>query len=257
MVVDFSCSGEDIQTAGLSCTLDDPCPIYLELAAVEAVGNRIFLTGNIHSASTTLYSILLSSGDMGKTWREPYERIRSAGLDRIQFIDFENGWASGEVLHPLPRDPFFLITSDGGKAWHAYPIFSDPEFGSILQFRFTSRTSGTMLVDRGERGEGGRYELYETLTAGESWILRATNEKPIPIKHSATPESDWRIRADAASKAYRVEHKTSGRWQGLAGFAVSLAACRPPEAPAASNGGVTPGGAADARDGRSLGSQGR
>jgi photosystem II stability/assembly factor-like uncharacterized protein len=44
-----------------------------------------------------------------------------AGLDRIQFIDFENGWVSGEVQHPLPRDPFLLATTDGGKTWQRAP----------------------------------------------------------------------------------------------------------------------------------------
>ena len=34
VVVPFQCSAEDIQAAGLSCSEDDPCPIYLELTAV-------------------------------------------------------------------------------------------------------------------------------------------------------------------------------------------------------------------------------
>ena len=105
MVVEFRCSEEDIQLAGLSCSPDDPCPLYLELSAVEAVGNRVFLAGNLHSSSTTLYSVLLASDDAGKTWREPYERIRAAGLDRIQFVDFESGWISGEVLSQRTRPP--------------------------------------------------------------------------------------------------------------------------------------------------------
>ena len=79
MMVDYRCAEEDIRLAGLSCTIDDPCPVFLELASVEAVGNRIFAAGNIHSSTTTLSSVLLSSDDAGKTWREPYERVRLAG----------------------------------------------------------------------------------------------------------------------------------------------------------------------------------
>ena len=182
MIVDFVCGEEDIRLSGLSCTIDDPCPVFLELASVEAVGNRIFVAGNIHSSTTTLYSVLLSSGDAGKTWREPYERMRLAGLDRIQFIDFENGWVSGEVQHPLPRDPFLLVTTDGGKTWQAHTIFAEPQFGSILQFWFNSRTNGSLVIDRGRTGESGRYELYETPNAGETWMLRQTNEQPIQMK---------------------------------------------------------------------------
>ena len=50
-------------------------------------------------------------------WTEPQARIPSSGLDQIQFIDFQNGWISGANLQSAPRDPFFCITTDGGKTW--------------------------------------------------------------------------------------------------------------------------------------------
>ena len=232
MMVDSRCGEEEIRLAGLSCTIDDPCPVFLELASVEAVGNRIFAAGNIHSAATTLSSVLLASDDSGKTWREPHERVRLAGLDRIQFIDFENGWVGGEVQHPLPHDPFLLATTDGGKTWQARPIFGEPQFGSVLQFWFSSRTNGSLVIDRGRAGESGRYELYETPNAGESWMLRQTNERPIEMKRgNGTANADWRLRPDAASKSYRIERRAGEGWRGMAAFAVSIGVCKPPEIP--------------------------
>lgn len=232
MIVDYHCTEEDIRLAGLSCTTDDPCPVFLELASVEAVGNRIFAAGNIHSSTTTLASVLLASEDDGKTWREPYERLRLTGLDRIQFIDFERGWVGGEVQHPLPRDPFLLATTDGGRTWQAHPIFADPQFGSILQFWFGSPTSGGLVIDRGRTGESGRYELYETPNSGETWMLRQTNPQPIQIKRaSGAADSDWRLRVDAASKSYRIERRAGSGWRGIAAFSVSIGVCQPPEIP--------------------------
>ncbi len=231
MIVDYACTEEDVRLSGLSCSLDDPCPVFVELASVEAVGNRIFLVGNIHTSTTTLYSVLLATTDNGKTWREPHERLRASGLDRIQFLDFENGWISGEVQHPLPRDPFFLVTSDGGQTWRLQPVFGDPQFGSILQFSFTSHASGSMIIDRGRGWESGRYELYETPNAGETWMLRQSNEKAIQLKHPAGTSSDWRLRADAATKAYRVERRSGETWRGIASFSVSIGACKPEPLP--------------------------
>ena len=72
----FQCSEEDIQSFGLGCTEEEPCPIYLELSAFETLGNQLFAVGNIHSAANTLYSIGLASADGGKTWREPFQRVR-------------------------------------------------------------------------------------------------------------------------------------------------------------------------------------
>ncbi|MFN7996753.1 MAG: hypothetical protein U0Q18_24280 [Bryobacteraceae bacterium] len=234
MLVDFACSLDDIQSAGLGCMPDDPCPVYLELASVEAVGNRIFLAGNIHASAATLYSILLSSDDGGKSWREPYERVKAAGLDHIQFVDFENGWISGETLHPLPRDPFLLATNDGGKVWTAHPVFSEPRFGSISQFWFTSRSTGKLLVDRGESGESGRYELYETPNAGATWMLKEVNERPVGFRSAGIAVNiDWRIRADRASKSFQIERQSGDRWHSVAGFLVALKPCTPPAQPPA------------------------
>jgi hypothetical protein len=230
MVVEYHCGEEDIRLAGLSCSAEDPCPAFLELAAVEAVGNRIVVAGNIHSSSTTLSSVLLASEDAGKTWREPHERIRLAGLDRIQFIDSENGWAGGEVQHPLPRDPFLLATTDGGKTWQAQPIFAEPQFGSIVEFQFSSRTKGNLVIYRGRTGESGPYEMYETPNAGETWMLRQTSERVIELmKSSAT--AGWRLRADAASKSYRIDRRAGDAWHAVAAFSVSIGACKPPELP--------------------------
>ncbi|MGO4883060.1 MAG: WD40/YVTN/BNR-like repeat-containing protein [Bryobacteraceae bacterium] len=228
MAVDYHCGEDDIRAAGLSCTIDDPCPVFLELDAVETVGNRIFVAGNIHSSSTTFASVLLSSDDAGQTWREPHERIHLAGLDRIQFIDYQNGWAAGEVQHPLPRDPFLLATTDGGKTWEAKPIFADPQFGAVLQFWFTSRTNGNLVIDRGRNGESGRYELYETSNAGDTWRLHQTSERPIDLAH-ASSNTDWRLRADRASKSYRIERRTAGAWKTVAAFSISAGSCKPPE----------------------------
>ena len=69
MVAPFHCTEEDIRSAGLTCSEQDPCPVYLELATVESTGIRIFAAGNIHSANATLYTMLLGSEDNGRTWR--------------------------------------------------------------------------------------------------------------------------------------------------------------------------------------------
>src|SRR5579859_7216515 len=120
ILLPFHCTDDDIQWAGLSCSAEEPCPVYLELTAVEAIGTKLFAAGNIHAQTITLYSVLLASDDAGHTWREVYQRIRGAGLAPLQFADFQNGWASGEALSPLPQDPFLLITSDGGKTWRQH-----------------------------------------------------------------------------------------------------------------------------------------
>ena len=86
ILVPFKCTDEDIRSAGLTCSEQDPCPVYLELATVESTGIRIFVAGNIHTSNATLYSILLGSDDNGATWREAYERVRGADLTSLRDV---------------------------------------------------------------------------------------------------------------------------------------------------------------------------
>ena len=228
MVIPYRCTEEDIRAAGLSCTDDEPCPVYLELASAASSGIRIFTAGNIHTANATLFSVVLGSDDNGKTWSEVHERLRASGFDAIQFMDAENGWASGIVLSPLPQDPFLLRTTDGGKTWRVTPIFSETRYGTIQQFLFTDKSSGALIIDRGP-GSGDRYESYESLDGGDSWTVKQTSMKPLTLKRPANaPQPEWRVRADGNSRSFLVEHRQGGRWSTTAQFAVNLGACRPP-----------------------------
>jgi len=223
----FHCTADDVQWAGLGCSEDEPCPVYLELTAVESAAGRVFAAGNIHSSAVTLYSVLLASEDGGHTWREAYERIRGASLDHIQFLDAELGWISGQALSPLPQDPFLLLTSDGGKTWRQRVIFSESRVGSIQQFHFGARDSGSLIIDRGPGAEGGRYELYESPDAGETWTIRETSDRPFQLKPSPVAPAEWRARADGPTQAFHIERRQGERWVPVAAFSVKLGACEP------------------------------
>ncbi|HUS04962.1 MAG TPA: hypothetical protein VMZ52_01600 [Bryobacteraceae bacterium] len=230
--IESQCKPEDIRAAGLTCSPEEPCPVFLELTSVEPLGTKLFLAGNLHTATHTLESILLVSGDAGKTWIEPVSRLAGAGLENIQFLDYENGWISGHLLQSAPRDAFFLITSDGGKTWRRRPVFGESRVGAIEQFRFDSKSSGAMIIDRIQPGENGmRHELYESLTGGESWMLRQVDSKPLTLKNYKTsPDTGWRLRPDAATKSYRVEKRAGERWQTISSFLVAATDCKPASA---------------------------
>ena len=167
LAITAACTPEQVQGVGLSCSAENPCPLFLELSSVEFVGNRVVLTGNLHTSSHTLESVLLTSEDSGHTWTEPYPRIPASVLDRIQFFDFEMGWINGHVLEKIPRDAFFLLTSDGGRTWSKRPLYGETRAGAIEQFYFDSRSHGMLLFDKSQPGENGmRHEMYESMTGG-------------------------------------------------------------------------------------------
>jgi len=227
MSLPFECTDEDIAWAGLSCSEQDPCPVYLELAAIEPVGNKLFAAGNLHTEAVTLYSVLLGSDDQGMTWREVYQPMRAAGLDRIQFIDLANGWVSGETLWPLAQDPFLLITNDGGAKWRQQPVFEDGGPGSIQQFFFESKDKGSLIVDRGEGSEEERFGLYESPDGGVTWRIKQLSKTPLRLPRAESADRDWRVRADRVTRSFRIERRKGEQWVSVAAFAVNAGACKP------------------------------
>jgi photosystem II stability/assembly factor-like uncharacterized protein len=221
----YECTAADTLAVGLGCSEDDPCPVYLELANVEAAGNKIFLSGNLHTPTSTLYSVLLESEDAGATWAEPHPRARASGLDQIQFIDFQNGWISGANLQGAPRDPFLLITTDGGRTWRERPIFEESRVAAIERFWFDSPEHGTLLIDA--RLDNGKRELYETSTGGEIWAMQHNSAESDRFPKEKQPGAlAWRLRTDAATHSYVIEKSENSRWQKVASFLVSVATCK-------------------------------
>jgi hypothetical protein len=227
--VEYACPAEDIEKFGLTCSDDEPCDVFLELAAVEGVGSTIFASGNLHTVVTTLSSVLLTSADGGKTWTEPSPRIQAAALDQIQFPDLQHGWISGVALEPLARDPFFLVTADGGKTWRRRPLFNETRYGSIQQFWFESAKSGQLIFERSP----GSSETYETSTGGDVWTIQEAsgkgggNKTPRLAKAPAKDSATWRVRTDAASKTNRLERRNGrGGWEVIASFAVRAGLCK-------------------------------
>jgi hypothetical protein len=230
MRVPLNCPPEDLETLGLACPEEAPCPAFLELTSAEGVGSRLFLAGNIHTGAVTLYSILLASSDAGKTWTEAHARILNGSLDQIQFLDYLNGWIGGQLVQPMPHDPFLLKTTDGGATWRRYPIFSERRTGLIESFRFTSPSQGTLWIDRVSGAEAGaRYELYESVTGGESWMLRqAVPRRPAATPPSAAGEPLWRLRVSGSPQVYLLEKNESGSWRAIASFLIPLGPCKVP-----------------------------
>jgi len=225
--VDYACPAADVYRFGLTCSEDEPCDVFLELVSAEGVGSTILVVGNLHTVTTTLYGVLLVSGDGGKTWTEPNPRIEGATLDQVQFPDFQHGWASGVMEEPLARDPFFLTTADGGKTWRRRPLFTETRYGSIQQFWFESAKSGQLIFER-SKGSSSVFEIYETTNGGDTWTIReAAPKNPKLAKAPAKDSATWRVRTDAASKTNRIERRNSqGTWDAVANFALRAGVCK-------------------------------
>jgi len=215
MLLPFRCTEDDIQWAGMSCSADEPCPSIWNWppssrgCALDRVGfSRLAIFIPRRDA------LLRPAGERGcrahlaRGLRTHPRRL----LDHIQFFDTELGWISGQALSPLPQDPFLLLTSDGGKTWRQRVIFSESRVGSIQQFHFSAKDSGSLIIDRGPGAEGGRYELYESPDAGETWTIRETSDRPFQLKPSpAALPSEWRARADGPrSRSTRARRASAG-----------------------------------------------
>ena len=223
--VTYDCPPEDIEQFGLNCSEEEPCTVLLELSAADAAGNRIVVTGNLHTRDATLLSLLLTSDDGGVTWNEPVIRMRNAAFEQIEFWDAQTGWVSGESINPLARNPFLLLTTDGGTNWRPKLIVDDEKFGTIAQFHFSSISSGEVVIDSSSK-KSVHQELYATETGGESWELKETANKPFHLKGARVPnQAAYRVRADAAGGAFLLERGGGKNWEKVTSFPIHVADC--------------------------------
>lgn len=228
--VPTSCSDEQIQALGMACSAEQPCPIYLELSSMDSGNSRLLVAGNLHTETATISSVLLVSEDGGKSWREPHARIPNASLDQVQFVDLKTGFISGQMIGPLPKDPFFLLTADGGKSWTNVAVYSDSAVGSVDHFYFDSRSHGLAVIDKASKSDGGRYALYETNTGGTSWAIREVTSQKKQVKPRQAASAAWRLVAHQPSKSYRLERaEAGGKWTLVSSFLVRAGECKPAE----------------------------
>ncbi len=220
------CTEDDIQSLGMSCSVDEPCKIYLELSSLESVGSRLVLAGNLHTSDVTLSSILLVSEDGGKVWSEPIGRIKSAALDAMQFHDLQHGWINGQLVQSFPKDPFFLVTRDGGKSWRNIPVYNESRAGAVDKFYFENKDNGTMILDRIQAGDSGRYGLYETRTGGDSWELKQITQRKPELKKTISHSTDWRLLPVEKTKIYRVQHRVGAKWETVSSFKIETGECK-------------------------------
>jgi hypothetical protein len=205
--VPFACAEEDLQAAGMSCSEDDSCPIYLEINSIAPDGRKLYLAGNLHGTSATLASILLVSEDSGAGWKEPSPRVRGSALEQLEFYTLQDGWAAGEAQYPLARDPFFLITNDGGSSWRQVAVGEDGTAGAIQRFWFDSAQHGELI--------------------GSIWTLRGKSDQ-LPKLRSAPASMDnpdWRVRPSRDGKSYSVEQRDGTKWTSLSTLAIEVAKC--------------------------------
>ncbi len=237
LVVPLDCAYDHFDRVGIVCSEVTPCELFLELTAVEAAGEKVFVIGNLHTASATVSSLLLGSDDGATTWREPVERYSAAALESIRFVNETHGWATGQQRElDSSSKPVLLATQNAGKRWRRYPISRDEEHtGVIVEFHFDSEDHGLLIIDR-DTAEGDPFELYESMNGARSWLIRQiTHRKPkLRNRPPVEPESDWRVQEDAAAGDYRVEQRREGDWVVRSRFAVEVGACTAMEQPPAS-----------------------
>lgn len=223
------CAELDLSAIGLTCSVDEPCQTFLEVSSLDRTGDSIVVAGNTHTSTNTLDSILLISEDLGATWREAHPRIKTATLESLQFLDFANGWLAGHTSLALPRDPFILLTTDGGRSWRKTDIFIESRVGVIEDFAFQTNKIGWILVDNRGSNDAGKYELYQTQTGGTSWELREISSRVPRIVVSAprTPSVSARTRVDEKKGLLRVEIRTGNSWREVSTFKVRLDDCKP------------------------------
>lgn len=227
LVLPLECWEEALLRAGLVCNDVTPCSLVMELVAIGALGDTVFVMGNVHADAGTVSSVILSSDDGGQTWTEPLGRIPGGSLEVFRTVDAKHGWIGGQQWEADSSPvPFLLSTRNGGKRWtDRYLWEEDDRNGMVLEFDFENPRHGFLIIER-TNTDVDPYELYETMTGGSSWNIReVTNEEPTIPFDPVQADDKWRLRSEASSGAYWMEKKEGNDWKPVASFAPKVGTC--------------------------------
>ncbi len=190
------------------------CRPILQLRAVfPARENTAFLAGWIETPGQRAHTLILKTTDGGRSWRQIGPRIQASGLEAIEFIGDETGWAAGEKILDNPGEPFVLRTEDGGENWAQVALPSPTtSLGTIRTMTFTDSKHGTVVVDRrvGIRIKGKELdaEVFLTEDGGLTWKLadqyfRRKGEEEERGSVQEIERSGWKI-VEAEPGIFRV-----------------------------------------------------
>ena len=226
------CDVDRLEYAGIRCSADRPCELFLELVSVASQGPWIVLAGEVHTADATYESVVLTSQDGGVTWTESADRIAAGGIESISMVDAQTAFVAGQQGDTATGElPFLLVTDDGGESWETRMVETGGEKveGLVVAFPADGASHGYLILEQ-LAATGDPYRLYETYNGGRSWSIRQISaEKPqIPGPRLALSTEDWSVRPDSASGEFVVAKRSSAALSGSADqgrFAGAVGSC--------------------------------
>jgi hypothetical protein len=214
------CDVGRLEYAGIRCSADRPCDLFLELVSVASEGDWVVLAGEVHTADATYESVVLSSKDGGLTWAESAERIAAGGIESISMVDAQTAFVAGQQGDTATGEmPFLLVTDDGGESWETRMVETGGEKveGLVVTFQADTTSHGYLILEQ-LAATGDPYRLYETYNGGRSWSIRQISaDKPqIPGPRLALRNEDWSLRPDSSSGEFIVAKRSSSELSGWA-----------------------------------------
>lgn len=229
------CDVNRLEYAGIRCSADRPCELFLELVSIASEGAWMVLAGEVHTAEATYESVVLTSSDGGATWTESAERIAAGGIESISIVDAQTAFVAGQQGDTATGEmPFLLATNDGGASWETRMVEAGGEKieGLVVAFQADTTSHGYLILEQ-LAATGDPYRLYETYNGGRSWSIRqiAADKPQIPGPRLALKTENWSVRPDSASGEFIVAKRSSSALSGWADqgrFAGTVGSCPMP-----------------------------
>lgn len=229
------CDVDRLEYAGIRCSADRPCELFLELVSIASEGDWMVLAGEVHTSEATYESVVLTSKDGGARWTESAERISAGGIESISIIDAQTAFVAGQQGDTATGEiPFLLVTDDGGVSWETRMVETGGEKveGLVVGFQADSTSHGYLTLEQ-LAATSDAYRLYETYNGGRSWSIRQISaERPqVPGPRLAVKTENWSVQPDSSSGEFLVAKRTSSApsgWADQSRFAGTVGSCPMP-----------------------------
>jgi hypothetical protein len=167
----------------------------------------VFLFGEFRTAAASIRSLLLRSGDGGKTWSEVMSPVYGSAVIELFFHNAHLGWALVAWTTEGTGDLTLYSSNDGGRSWRKISDITKRQFsGWPVSMTFSDGRNGTLKVLYDGSGDP-RTDGLITLTTkngGRSWH---------EISHLSLDEYERRLKRREASDERMVTGQDGSQWQ--------------------------------------------
>lgn len=180
-------------------------------SGLQYAGERLFVFGSFKVADITARSVILTSANQGRTWRETAPTIPGSEIMALSFPSDNVGFALVAWSTQGPGELFMLRSNDGGQSWEKLPEIPKNHYsGWPVAFSFEDKNKGTLVLQFIDDNPENLRSVLVTEDGAKTWT--AFMGAPPNHQKLELSRAPFKVK-DSSGTLYILKKNDNGDWE--------------------------------------------